>query len=180
MKCSRSTLREPLKYRPDRPFRLLPFSPFRNHIFGMTTFTSRSVFVHTQWIIPKNPYLKSFCQKRHPDAAAGMVESGWKSGPLVVNTRSASQSAQRSCRTNAAVKHTVTLFATPPTAQRDWFTAIIVDDSCGCIDVKPGRASGLLLAPCLRRYRLGFRPCTLHNAPVKCAVMLDAVMTMRI
>ena len=63
---SRSTLREPLKYRPDRPFRLLPFSPFRNHILGMTILTSRSVFVHTQLFIPKHQYLKSLHQERRP------------------------------------------------------------------------------------------------------------------
>ena len=43
-----------------------------------------------------------------------------------------------------------------------------------------GRASDLLLAPSLRRYPLRSCPCTLHNAPVRCADMLDAVITMRI
>lgn len=63
---SRSTLREPLKYRADRPFRLLLFSPFRNHILGMTILTSRSVLVHTQVFIPKHQYLKSLHQEMRP------------------------------------------------------------------------------------------------------------------
>ena len=45
--------------------------------------------------------------------------------------------------------------------------------------LSPGRASDLLLAPCLRRYPLRFGPCTLHNAPVRCADMLDALITIR-